>query len=150
MAMDFLWVGNHPGVDLCNTVPVVAGQPVELLAKPADLQRWLSFVAAKPLRKPDERTLRWVREVRELLRKVLVSEAGRGRAIRRLNDALADVLAAPQVDSTGSLVLQPQNAQDEVRLAVVTLVVGACALPPERVRQCAAEKCVLLFFDASK
>ena len=42
-------------------------------------------------------------------------------AIRRLNDVLGDVLAAPQVDSTGSLALHAQNARDEVRLAVVTV-----------------------------
>ena len=40
-ASPFLWVGNHPAPDLCNTTPVVDGGPVDLLTDVGLLARWL-------------------------------------------------------------------------------------------------------------
>lgn len=149
--VDFLWVGNHPGVDLCNTVPIVDGDPQELLETTSDLRRWLMVVDPVLARHlPDLRTLRWVRDLREALRSVLVAERSRKAPLRRLNESLAELSAVPEVDLAGNLRLGSSNEQEQIRLAVASLAAGACALPPDRVRRCANPKCVLLFFDSSK
>jgi predicted RNA-binding Zn ribbon-like protein len=149
--VDFLWVGNHPGVDLCNTIPVVDGDPRELLATTSDLRRWLSAVDPALARHlPDQPTLRWVRDLREALRAVLVAERSRRAPLRRLNESLEELSAVPEVDLDGNLRLGSPKEQEQIRLAVASLAAGACALPPDRVRRCANPKCVLLFFDSSK
>jgi predicted RNA-binding Zn ribbon-like protein len=95
-------------------------------------------------------TLKWVRDVRGALRAVLVAAVLPDAPMRRLNDLLGQVTAVPQVDGDGQLRLHAADDRDEVRLAVASLAIAACALPPARVRECANPKCVLVFFDSSK
>jgi predicted RNA-binding Zn ribbon-like protein len=150
--MDFLWVGNHPGVDLCNTVPVVGGDAVELLARPGDLQSWLTAagVGAAGGRRPSGPTLAWVRRLRDALRGVLTAGPDRRRPLAALNSVLAELPAVPAVDGAGCLVLRAAGPQAQVCLDVAAVAIDACGLPPERVRECANPRCVLLFYDVSK
>ena len=148
--MDFLWVGNHPGVDLCNTVPLVGGDAVELLTRPGDLRSWLAAagVAAGP--QPSEPTLAWVRRLRDALRGVLTAGADRRRPLAAFNSVLAELPAVAAVDEDGRLMLRAAGPQAQLRLDVAAMAIDACGLPPERVRQCANPRCVLLFYDVSK
>lgn len=150
----FLWIGNHPGLDFCNTEPVVDGHLVDLLADGADLGQWLAEAGSgRPAAVGDD-TLAWGRQLRGRLRAFL-DPATRGPETRRqLNSVLADVPATAAVDESGRLVLHPPpghpTGDDQRRLDLLLLVIGAAALDPARVRRCANPACVLLFYDTSK
>ena len=155
--MDFLWVGNHPGVDLCNTVPVVDGHPVDLLPDAEALQAWA--VAAGAARRstqvvPSAATLAWVRDLRPLMRAALRADPG-GATERR--PALSAVAAhmerlqgRPSLDADGRFDLRADDPQMQFRLDVAAMAFGALALDPQRVRLCAGANCVLLFYDNSR
>ena len=151
--MDFLWVGNHPGIDLCNTVPVVEGVAGELLAEPGDLAAWLDAVRPVPRpagHRPDRSTLAWVRRLREALRSVLTAGTDRQRELDALNSILGELSGVPFVDASGKLELRSANAQEQIRLELASMAIDACGLPSDRVRCCANPRCVLLFHDVSK
>lgn len=151
--MEFLWVGNHSGVDLCNTRPVVDGVPVELLATPRDLGSWLAAalrVAPASRIEPDRSTLAWARRLREELRAVLLSGGTRTGALDGLNATLSGLSAVPAVDGSGQLVLRSPRPQVQLRLELARLAIDACSLDPGRVRRCADPKCVLVFYDATR
>jgi predicted RNA-binding Zn ribbon-like protein len=151
--VEFLRVGNHPGVDLCNTCPIVDGEPVELLATPPDLGAWLAVAlgqAPASRVEPDRSTLLWARRLREDLRAVLTSGGARTDALDGLNATLAALAAAPAVDGTGQLMLRSPRPQVQLRLELARLAIDACGLDPDRVRRCANPECVLLFYDTTR
>jgi predicted RNA-binding Zn ribbon-like protein len=150
--MEFFWVGGHPGVDLCNTTPVVDGERVELLATPADLNAWLGAVVTDlPVRSaPSQTTLDWARRLRQALRAVLTAGTDRGVALRQLNTVMTELRAIPAVGPDGTLRLRAADTQTTIRLALAQLAIDACGLPPERVRRCANPRCVLVFHDTTK
>lgn len=150
----FLWIGNNPGLDFCNTEPMGDGQLVDLLAEPDDLDRWMAEAGSDGAAAVAHDTLLWARRLREALRAFL-DPATRGPQTRRqLNTVLAEVPAMAAVDESGRLVLLPAPGRlasdDQRRLDLIQLVIGAAALEPARVRRCANPACVLLFYDASK
>jgi predicted RNA-binding Zn ribbon-like protein len=152
--VEFLWVGGHPGVDLCNTTPVVDGQPLELLDTPADLRAWLDTAVSPDLlpnrAAPNQATLDWARRLRHALRAVLTADVDRSAPLRRLNTVLGELTAVPAVGPNGALHLRAAGTQTTIRLALAQLAIDACALSPERVRHCANPRCVLIFYDTTK
>ena len=148
-----MWVGNHPGIDLCNTVPVVEGVAVELLAEPGDLGAWLAAAQPAPRaagHRPDRSTLDWVHRLREALRSVLTAGTDRHRELGALNSVLGELSGIPFVSEPGRLEFRSPNAQEQIRLDLASMAIDACGLPPDRVRCCANPRCVLLFHDVSK
>jgi predicted RNA-binding Zn ribbon-like protein len=137
---------------LCNTVPVVDGVAVELLAEPGDLEAWLAVAQPFPRtgHRPDRSTLDWVRRLREGLRAVLTARPDRHRELGALNSVLGDLAGVPFVDASGKLELRSASAQEQIRLDLASMAIDACGLPPDRVRCCANPRCVLLFHDVSK
>src|SRR4030095_11489075 len=137
-AMEFLRVGNHPGVDLCNTVPVVGGETVEILAESTHLREGLA--AAPPTacfgdQRPTRQTLAWVHRLRQALRAVLTAGADRHDELRALNSILAALSAVPFVNEHGKLELRSAKTQEQIRLGVASMAIDACRLPPDRVRR---------------
>jgi predicted RNA-binding Zn ribbon-like protein len=151
--MTFLWVANHPGVDLCNTRPMIDGEQRELLTRPSDLAAWLAQANKAITRlgtaRPDQATLKWTQQLREQLRAVLTS-SNRTAPAEALNRTLAQLTCSPQLDQTTGLILSSSNPQTQIRTDLAVLAIQSCQLPPERVRQCANPNCVLIFHDASK
>jgi predicted RNA-binding Zn ribbon-like protein len=149
----FLWVGNHPATDLCNTRPVIGGEPVELLPDLDAVVEWMRLAGITDVADvgPDRtRTLRFVHRVRSALRDVL--EGGGDAAVRVLNDVVADQRGALRVDTASaepvSLVAASPGAQ--LRLDLTTAVLDIFRYDVGRVRRCANPACVLLFLDVSK
>jgi predicted RNA-binding Zn ribbon-like protein len=150
--VEFLWVGNHPGIDLCNTVPVVRGGAVDLLADPEALDRWLrlsGWLRRDPTEPAGIATLAWVHRLRAALSEALVAGADRPVRLHAVNDALQD-RARPVVTADGRIDLLGDDAQAQLRLDLTGLAAGALALDPARVRRCAGAHCVLVFFDTSR
>jgi predicted RNA-binding Zn ribbon-like protein len=153
----FLWVGNHPATDLCNTTPVVDGQPVELLTDAGQLARWLheagidTGVTLDELPPGEQQaTLDFVHRVRDALRPVL--EAGpEPHLLGRLNDVIAATGGVLHVSGRPHRVeLVAAEPADQLRLDLATLVLDIFDHDARIVRRCANPTCVLLFLDISK
>jgi predicted RNA-binding Zn ribbon-like protein len=150
---DFLWVGNHPGLDFCNTEPVMDGEAVDLLAAPSDLRDWLIAAGAPgraTRRRPTTATLGWARTLRRALRTQLVVGRRRPTARQDLNRVLAEAAGSPSVAPDGQVDLVACDPEAQLRLDLARLVTTATELDPARVRRCANPTCVLLFYDTSK
>ena len=156
----FLWTGNHPATDLCNTEPVIDGERVDLLPDFDAVVSWAN-VADVPsdadsfdvTGREAERTLRYVHRLRAGMRAVLDPTTVEPDAIHRLNAVLREV--------PGVLHAEPWSGRDAVSLAATTpgaqlrLDIAAATVDifrhdPGRIRRCAGPACVLLFLDVSK
>jgi hypothetical protein len=149
----FVWVGNHPGLDLVNTEG-----PLELVPDWCALVDWawaaglIDDALAGRCRDIDEGRARgvlaWFRRLRSSLRAVLEFRDGADAAA--LDAAVAEVpvrlvyrpAADRPVDATSSL--------DRLRLALATAALDATRLEPSRVRRCGSPRCVLLYYDTTK
>jgi predicted RNA-binding Zn ribbon-like protein len=156
----FLWTGNHPATDLCNTEPVIDGERLELLP---DYDSVVSWAAASGVARPADpvgaaggeaaRTLRFVRGLRAGLREALDPTTAGPAAIRALDAVLRD---APGVlhpePSSGRVVvsLAADTPCAQLRLDIATATMDIFRHDPGRVRRCAGPTCVLLFLDVSK
>src|SRR3954452_22978596 len=98
----FRWLGESLALDLANTMMVVGGDEVDLIATPADLERWL---AAERDRLGDAKFavahLSKVRRLRDAVRALLTAVAA-GRpapkwAVRHLNAVSAAAPVAPRL-----------------------------------------------------
>jgi len=150
----FIWVGQHPGLDLCNTEPVVDGVLVELLEGPEALAAWAAE-AGLPAVAPgalSDRTVRWSRALRDGLRAALDPPEQDPDRLGHVDAVLRPVRGtlglAPAPDPR--LVLRSDDPDAQFRLDLAAVTVPALALDPDRVRRCANPACVLLFHDVSK
>ena len=154
MTDQFIWVGQHPGLDLCNTEPVVDGVLVELLEGPEALAAWAAE-AGLPAVAPgalSDRTVRWSRALRDGLRAALDPPEQDPDRLGHVDAVLRPVRGtlglAPAPDPR--LVLRSDDPDAQFRLDLAAATVPALALDPDRVRRCANPACVLLFHDVSK
>jgi predicted RNA-binding Zn ribbon-like protein len=156
----FLWTGNHPATDLCNTEPVMDGERVELLADFDALVTWanLAGVASRSewfevTDREAARTVRFVHRLRASLRAVLDPAAGGSEAIHDLNDVLHQapgVLHAERSSGRTGVSLTARAAGAQLRLDIAAATVDILRHDPRRIRRCASPTCVLLFLDVSK
>jgi predicted RNA-binding Zn ribbon-like protein len=150
----FIWVGQHPGLDLCNTEPVVDGASVDLLTGPEALAAWAAEAGLPPVA-PDalsDRTVRWARALRDGLRAALDPPERDPDRLGHVDALLRPVRGtlglAPAPDPR--LVLRSDDLEAQFRLDLAAATVPALALDPARVRRCASPACVLLYHDVSK
>lgn len=155
---EFLWLGNHPGPDLCNTEPVLAGSRVDLLVDLASLARWTGAVGvvapeARRSSRASEEVLGWVRRLRSALREVL-DPATRSESARwALNDVLAEhagILEVREVAGGFDVALSSSDELERFRLELASTVLDVFRYDLSLVRRCANPDCVLLFLDVSR
>jgi predicted RNA-binding Zn ribbon-like protein len=156
----FLWTGNHPATDLCNTEPVMGGGRVELLPDFDAVVAWANLAGiASPsdpigvAERDAVRTLGFVRRLRAALRSSLdptIADPGALDAVNRvLGEAPGVLHAEPSFGRIGvSLVASTPAAQ--LRLDIAAATVDIFRHDRRRVRRCAGPTCVLLFLDVSK
>lgn len=144
----FVWLAGRPALDLCNTR---LGER-ELLARPADLARWLAEAGLSEGRLRARRgELDSARILREGLRAALLGDDG---------DALAALADGWLHTAPGRLCVEPPTLEARFRpaartpcCALVAVVLDALALGrehPRRVRECDAERCPVVFLDTSR
>jgi predicted RNA-binding Zn ribbon-like protein len=157
--LTFLWVGNHPATDLCNTRPVVQGQPVELLPDFESLMPWvevagvLTDVEAEGMSSRErQKTIAFVHRLREALRPLLESGRRDADALRSLNEIVATEAGVLTVSFTrpDPLILAAQTDGQQLRLDLVVAVLDIFRYDARLVRRCANPSCVLVFLDISK
>jgi predicted RNA-binding Zn ribbon-like protein len=165
----FLFVGNQLTLDFLNTRPVQNGEPMELLRDFSALLRW--FQAAKVLSARDvaklqqewgksaraQRTLEAVRELREKMRKEILTWEG-GAAVHHstvgeLNRLMADYPMRTRLKTSGSasateLWFEPCQPEDLFAPLAHSTAALFANVDRNRVRKC--DQCVLHFHDISK
>ena len=146
----FRFRGGHVALDLAATLGGrLKPEPRELLAAPADLDRWLvssGLAQAKP--GAGQQDLELARELREAVYAIASGRTGHG-ASERLNAVAALPAAAPQLTTSGGLALK-----GDARALLATIARQAVELfggpERERIRQCEGDGCALLFLDLSR
>lgn len=151
----FKFRGGSPALDLAATVTGRLGAaPRDLLATPADLDRWL--VAAELTDTPSgatEGNLVQARSLREALYRLALSRA-EGAALsdadRELLNAFAALPAAPPqlgADGRARLSGDVRGLLAELAREGVSLLGGDFG---DRIRQCEGPPCAVLFVDTSR
>jgi predicted RNA-binding Zn ribbon-like protein len=146
----FRFRGGHIALDLTATLAGrLKADGRELLATPADLDRWLisSGLATRPPRSsPADVDL--ARELREAVY-AIASGAGSRTSRATLNAIAALPAAAPKLTASGEMA-RSGGARD----LLVTIARQAIELlgsaDSERIRQCEGDTCALLFLDLSR
>ena len=155
----FLWIGNHPATDLCNTEPVIDGRRVELLPDLHAVEEWARLAGVTTTvdlgEVPDrerKRTVDFVHQLRAGVRAVLEAETTDGRPVRELNAILREHQGALHVDvaAAETLSLAASQPGTQVRLDIAASVLDIFRYDRDLVRRCANPACVLLFLDVSK
>jgi predicted RNA-binding Zn ribbon-like protein len=165
----FLFLGNHLALDFLNTHPVQNGEAVELLPDFDALLRW--FQAADLLSSRQAAGLRqqWgesaraqhvveaMRELRERLRKEVLSVERRGtvhrETIDELNHLMAEHPMLTRLKASGStsateLWFDPRHPEDLFAPVAHSAAMLFAEVDRNRVRKCG--QCVLHFYDTSK
>jgi predicted RNA-binding Zn ribbon-like protein len=159
---EFLWVGNHPGLDLVNTAAVDGdGDPLELVPDWPALIDWARSAGliddelARECRATSDREARtvlpWFRRLRSALRAVLergdepdaaTALAAAVGAVRIRLTYRPDRPTAGPLDASGPL--------ERLRLTLAIAALDATRLERSRVRRCGSPRCVLLYYDTTK
>jgi predicted RNA-binding Zn ribbon-like protein len=153
----FLWLGNHPATDLCNTVPLVDGAPVELLPDFDAILRWARAAGVTEVREREAgagraATTRFVHRLRAALRAVLEARAPSHAPLDALNAVLAGERAVLQVGRSGPdrVRLRATSVGHQLGLDIAAAVVDVFHHDHRRIRCCAGPACILLYLDTSK
>lgn len=157
---EHLWLGNHPALDLVNTVHVVGGERVDLLDDVDALATWaveaglLEDDALAPTGRAARSSLAFVRRLRDALRDALGADTLEPARIDHLNEVLRDAPAVLRVDlSPGSpevALAATQGRAAQLRLDVAAAAVDLFQHDLDRVRRCDGAACELMFLDLSK
>jgi predicted RNA-binding Zn ribbon-like protein len=156
---EFLWVGNHAALDLCNTQPVIDHEQQELLADFRDVAGWARGAGVEVPRSIErratprgaEQTLRWARHLRQELRAIL-DPTYPYDDVGALNALLARDRGSFQLRGGDDRTVHVAADDDLVqfRLDVAAIVLDIFSFDLRLVRRCHNPACVLLFLDTSK
>jgi len=146
---------GHPVLEFLATQAGRRGEPLERLATPDDLTRWLALSRLAEGARCDVALLADAHELREAIYRVLAAARDRRRPdgddLRLLNEWARQPTPSPQLDATMGLTLA---GPDPGRAALATLARAAIALVagPElsRIRNCANPTCSLMYIDRSR
>jgi predicted RNA-binding Zn ribbon-like protein len=150
---DFRFGLGHVTLDFLATLGRRAGSPLERLAAPADLSRWVTEAGIAAAPRASRELLDDARELREAIRRVLecAREGRRPTAsdLRLVNKWARSPVAAPQIGgdfTCESVGPDPvTGALAHIARASVELVTG-----PDRARVRSCAGCSLLFIDRSR
>jgi predicted RNA-binding Zn ribbon-like protein len=165
--MTFDFIGGALALDLVNTEIVVRGKPRDLLQTPADVAAWWEAARARhpdarepagtaPLSADDPPTYEAIKRLRASLRRLFEAVAERRAVAQADLDAVNGVLRggsyviSTTADGTARVTYaahDPAPLLLPVALSALRLLTDA---DPHRLHRCGNERCVLLFYDATK
>lgn len=169
----FFFVGNRLCLDFVNTRVTEDGRPVDLLAKPSDLVRWLAEAGVLDGEEAEgtsegwdwdegprgrrvfERALALRQDLREIFEATAGGEPVRQGAIDEVNALLRARPVYPQIERTPNGFEKHFRAErDEPSGALVPIAESAADLlaggDPLLLKKCENPDCVLHFYDTSK
>ncbi|MDB5310897.1 MAG: hypothetical protein JWO38_5099 [Gemmataceae bacterium] len=157
--LDF--IGDHPAIDLVNTVRMVDGELTDTLQTDGDVVVWLGL-ASVPVSPalaswPEGSLLDATRRLRaETLKMIEAKKAGKRPPLQGLNAFLEAAVSHGRVESrTGTTVefrrvyhaRTPEEYLAPIAEAAADLLANGDF---DLVRHCASERCVLRFYDRTK
>lgn len=166
----FLFVGNHPCLDLINTQLVVRGEPRDLLESFDDLSLWLmraklltashAKIAKVHLNEEEagsllERAKIFRATLRVIAERIVAGNAVPGLAINTVNQFLAQRPGYPELVRTKKGIEQRFHSLATQQAELLALLVeAACDLIRSDhlflIKKCANPACVLYFLDTTK
>ncbi len=166
----FLFVGNHPCLDLINTQMIVQGNPTDLLGGCEDLVTWL--VQARVVEKVQAAVVmtQWSHEdqeqlfeqgikfrgtLREMVKRIVARKSIPHSAVEFINQVLSRCPGYPQlVYKNGGYTrqFQSQAAQKDGILAPLAEAASdlVCSGNLSLVKKCGNPACILYFYDTTK
>ena len=154
---EFRFNSGRISLDLSATVRRRSSQPLDVLAGPGAVARWLRDAALVPellkLSADQEREVIALREtIWELADAAADQRPFAAQTIKFLNQAAAHPLATPQLDQKSGGILF--IADDPFRTALATIARDAIELLggplKAKIKACAQPDCRMLFLDASR
>lgn len=169
--LDFFFVGNHPALDLANTLIATKGLSLEFLPDFPAFSRWLlrakqagadqiKLLARSLDREQEEAFLAGLKAYRARI-KDLIAEIGRKKPvpvsfIEATNQLLLEAGAVLQVETKGPKSFARTWPLDWTKPASVLGLVAemglqlVCDCDLSLVRECESPDCVLAFYDTTK
>lgn len=154
---DFIWLGNHPAPDLCNTTPVLDGVEVDLLEDAESIEAWareagVSSASAGRSSAQRDQVTQFVRQLRAALRAALEATRLTPDLVTGINESLAGVEGALALvpEAADAVAVRAAADSDQLRLDVGRAAIDIFRYDRARIRRCANPRCVLLFLDVSK
>lgn len=150
--VDFTFVSGNPALDLAGTVLSRRGDPVDLLTRPSDLERWVAACDGLPDRvTADETALRSALSLREALYRLALD-----RVLDRpfdpgclgiVNDTAAGPVPTIELSDTGL------RMSGDLRAALSQLARSGIALladPHACLKECGRPDCTRIYLDRSR
>jgi predicted RNA-binding Zn ribbon-like protein len=160
LSQDFLWIADHPALDLLNTVPKVDGELVDALLTDDDVRRWLAkagFPVGDDVKLRPMALLRATQRLRQMVRTgVEERKSGKVVDVGPLNAFLSEceshleLMAGPKRTLRMDRRWKAESAEGvlaPVAEAAADLLTNGDF---ELVRLCEDGECVLWFYDRTK
>jgi predicted RNA-binding Zn ribbon-like protein len=155
-------LGGAVWINLVNTIIMQDGQRVDVLKEPDHIRQWLEengFQGGEPLNDQSLSSVRHelalLREISadalfELLREGRLSDQTFSRLSKISRNLVVDVRLGLE-DGRAELIHEGRTLADRVGYAVLSSLVETLdKYPPERIRKCEHEACIIHFVDTSK
>jgi predicted RNA-binding Zn ribbon-like protein len=160
-ANDFLFLGDHPAVDLLNTVARPADEVIDFWQSDADVLRWLTLTGLLQTDTiPAFRTgslLESARQLREIVRTIILQRKKRRQPdLAPLNAFLAQASSFCRLTKShaGPLELERSYTARTPQQLLAPLAESAASFIATAdfnlVRPCEGEGCILWFYDRTK
>ena len=162
----FLWIGEHPCLDLVNTEMMIDGELTDLLRDFGDVARWAedaNLLIAEDVallsRDDEELALRQTKELRAVLRSLgeglAEGNAVSPEVVAHINKVLKSRVGFFQLEAAGESFASAFVSPLREPLDVVARLAGVAAdfltrADLSRVKKCGNPACVLLFLDTTK
>ncbi|HEY3686863.1 MAG TPA: ABATE domain-containing protein [Streptosporangiaceae bacterium] len=150
--MDFAYVSGDPALDLAGTVGTRRDDPVDLLAGPADLERWVAGCAGLPDRVgAGAETFAAALSLREAVYRLALDRV-LGRRFHKgslaiLNEAAAGPVPAVRLGDAG---VRVSGGLPEVLAQLARGAVAVLGDPDACLKECGRTGCTRIYLDRSR
>ena len=158
--MKFIFIANNFSLDLVNTLINVNGQETDLLLENSDVSAWLDVQGLSLSRAMNTKEFEQLKELREVIKSWIllrseIKQSHLSQSLRTLNKYLNQQNATKKLIQnqdgfsyeTQDQQLSPQSLLAKVASEFAGILVAGDL---EKVKQCSAQQCILVFLDTSK
>ncbi|NLU75598.1 hypothetical protein HCC61_23550 [Streptomyces sp. HNM0575] len=150
--MDFAFVSGNPALDLAGTVGFRRDDPVDMLATPADLERWVAACEGLPDRvSADSAAFESAVALREAVYRLALDRVlGRSfdpGSLKVVNDTAAGPVPAVELSDAG---LRRSGDLRAVLAEVARSGIAVLADPDACFKECGRTRCTRVYLDRSR
>jgi predicted RNA-binding Zn ribbon-like protein len=157
---EFLWIGDHPALDLLNTVSKVDGQLVDALGTDDDVRRWLAkagFAVGENVNPRPMALLRAAQRLRQIVRTAIEArKSGKRVDEKPLNEFLSSCESHLALTAAPDKSLKMERLWNAERAEAFLAPIAEAAAELlangdfQLVQVCHDAECVLWFYDRTK